>query len=166
MRGFSKRIINIYYSLSSKLIFTIPDLFGKNCNSRYFILPFPFQPPGNSCFQVPHSLESPSDVEKNVVQTALNFSHFLYISYTFPISYTFLPLFVRQECFSLLTFVHSLSAPEKNTSSNTCSKRSGRAGLTCCLILSLPFSPCELDAAPGGECSRLMRVAFAMDASL
>lgn len=131
----------------------------KKCNSLYFILSFPFQPPGNSCFQVPRSLESPNNVEKNVVQTALNFSHFLHIEVE-------QVLFVRQECFSLLTFVHSVSALEKNTSSNPCSKRSGRAGLTCCLILSLPFGPCGLDASRGGECSCLMRVAFAMDASL
>lgn len=76
MRGFSKGVINIYYSLSSKLIFTILDLFGKKCNSMYFILSFPFQPPGNKCFHVPCSLESLNDVQKIVVQTALNFSHF------------------------------------------------------------------------------------------
>lgn len=46
-------------------------------------------------------------------------------------------LFVRQEYFSLLTFVHRVSAPEKNASSNPWSKRRGHAGFTCCLIFSL-----------------------------
>lgn len=68
--------------------------------------------------------------KKSVVQTALNFSHVFYIEVE-------QVLFVRQECFSLLNFVHSVSALEKNTSSNPGSKRSGCAGLTGCLILSL-----------------------------
>lgn len=68
--------------------------------------------------------------KKNVVQAALNFSYVFYIEVE-------QVLFVRQECFSLLNFVHSVSALEKNTSSNLCSKQSGCAGLTGCLILLL-----------------------------
>lgn len=53
-------------------------------------------------------------------------------------------LFVRQECFSLLTPVHSTSALERNTSSNPHSKwlQRSRAALS---SLSL-FGPCDLGA--------------------
>lgn len=123
----------------------------------YFILLFPFQSPGNGCFHIPHSLESLNDVERNVVQTTVTFSRFSYIEVE-------QVLFVRQECFSLLTFVHSANVPEKNISSKPCTKQNGWAGLKC--RLTLFFGPCGLLAAQRGECSCLMWVAFAMDVSL
>lgn len=82
----------------------------------------------------------------------------------FPISYTLggnrYSLWGRNVflCWLLYTV---LSATEKNTSSNPCSKESGHAGLTCHLILSLPFGPCGLLMLHGMEnvlvwCERLL----------
>lgn len=76
--GFSERIINTKYC--SKLIFTIPDVERNVINILHLVLPNLLETAVdsmNSCFQVPCSLESPSDVEKNVIQHS-----FFFISYT------------------------------------------------------------------------------------
>lgn len=89
--------------------------------------------------------------------TALIFFHFLHNEVE-------QVLFVRQECFSLLTSVHSASALERNTSSNS-HRASGCTGLVLPCPLS-PFLALVTLVLCRTECSCLMPVAFVLDVSL